>query len=143
MSTRSRNRSNPQAVRPLVGRLHELATTRPVTTPANAKGWWRQPGPAASTMMPSKRAVVFGSLGRGKSAVRAPSSSLGRDGSKTGLMRWPYLDALRFSGRPVVVFDEAGSVELVDLSSVTETPINPLTFGTPTSGSSADPARAW
>jgi hypothetical protein len=143
MSTRSRNRSNPRAVRPpLGGRLHELATTRRVTTPANERGWSRQPGRAGEGLIRNPQVAVFGSLGRGKSAVRTPRSWLGQDGSKAALMRWLYLDALRFSGRPVVV-DEAASVEAFSFSSVADVEIDPLSFGPPSPSSSTDPSGEW
>jgi hypothetical protein len=143
MSTRSRNRSNPRTVRPPIGgRPHELATTRPVTTPANERGWWQQPGRAGEGLIRNPQVVVFGSLGRGKSAVRAPRSWLRQDGSKTALMRWRLLDALRFSGRPVVV-DEEASVGPFDFSSVADVGIDPLSFGPPSPSSSIDPSGEW
>jgi hypothetical protein len=140
MSTRSRNRSNPRAVPPpLVGRLHELATTRPVTTPVERKGWWQQPGLAGEGLIRNPQVAVFGSLGRGRSSVRVPSSWLRQGGSQTALMRRLYLDALRFSGRPVIVFDEAASVEPFDLSSVTD----PLSFVSLQPSPATDPSGEW
>lgn len=135
MSTRSRTRSNPEAAcPPLVGRLHELATKRPVTTGADPEVWWQQPRLAGVALVCKPQAAVFGALGRGKSLGRP-----GR-GSKTALMHWLYLDALRFTGQPVVVFDEAASVEPIDLSSVTDVVIDPLACGPVPSRSSTDAA---
>lgn len=137
MSTRSRNRSNPGAARPpLVGRLHELATTRPVTTRVR-QGWWKPRRVAGEALICNPQAAVVGSLGRGKSL-----GSPGR-GSRAALMRWLYLDALRFTGRPVVVLDEAACVEPIDLSSVTGVAIDPLAFGPLPSSSPTDRPGEW
>jgi hypothetical protein len=133
MSTRSRNRSNPKAARPpLVGRLHELATTRPVTTPVDKEGWWRQPGLPGEALIHNPQAAVFGALGRGQ-RFRRPGRGKG------ALVRILYLDALRRSDRPMVDLDEAAAVKPIDLSAE----INPLAFGPPSPPSSTDPSGEW
>jgi hypothetical protein len=137
MSTRSRNRSNPKAVRPpLVGRLHELATTRRVSTRVDPGVWWEQQRLAGECLIHKPQAAVFGALGRGQS-FRRP----GR-GGKTALMRMLYLAAMRRSDRPVVVLDEAAAVEPFDFSSVTDVVIDPLRFG-PLRSASSNRSGEW
>ena len=127
---------------PLVGRLHELATTRVPTAPASQM-WWQPPRLAGQALIQSPQMAMLGQLGRGQSAVCVSKSWLRQDGSKTALMRWLYMDALRFSGRPVVVLDEAAAVEPVDCSTGSDVTINPLALGSATSSSLHHGAGEW
>ena len=57
--------------------------------------------------------------------------------------RWPYLDALRFTDRPVVVLDRAAACELLVLATCAGRVSNPLAFGRELASSSGDTAGAW
>jgi hypothetical protein len=134
MSTRSRNRSDLSAARPpLVGRLHEIVTTRPVPTP-EPQVPWQPPHLAGQALIQSPQMTVLGQLGRGK--------TYGRPGSvaKAALARWLYVDAMRRTRRPVVVLDQSepyphafvldenAGGERLDLSAYADRVIDPLTF---------------
>jgi hypothetical protein len=132
MSTRSRNCSIPGAIPraarpPWVGQLHELATTRPVTTPVDPQRCREHPRLAGESLIRHPQALVFGTL-----------------------------EAPRGSTRPVVVvLDEAASVKPIDLPSVTDLAIDgvidevidvvidSLTFGPLPSSSFPDRSGQW
>jgi hypothetical protein len=120
MSTRSRIYAIPGAARPpWLGRLDQLATPRPVTTPVAPQRCWKHPRVASESLIRGPQALVFGTLG-----------------------------ALGGSTRPVVVvLDEAASVEPIDLSSVTDLAtgvvIDPLTFGPLPSSSFPERSGEW
>jgi len=129
MSTRPRNRSGRSERTPLVGRLHEMATTRhvPATVPPV---WWQRPHLAGRALIKSPQMTVLGQLGR--------SMSYGRPGrgAKAALARWLYVDAMRRTRRPVVVLDagrgfkvldEVAGCEPLDMSGSAGKAIDPLT----------------
>ncbi|MEV5003889.1 hypothetical protein [Nocardioides sp. LML1-1-1.1] len=142
MLPRSSNRTRTSQP-PLVGRLHELATTRPVSTAPASQMWGQPPRLAGQALIQSPQMAMLGQLGRGQSAVCVSKSWLRQDGSKTALMRWLYMDALRFSGRPVVVLDEAAAVEPFDFSTVNDVTLDPLALGSATSSSPNDGTEKW
>lgn len=138
MSTRSRTRSARSTPRPpLVGRLHEMAVTRPVPAPPASKRWWQRPHQAGQDLIQYPQMVVLGQLGRGKSASPHPL------GGKSALARWLYFDALRLSGRRVVVLDEMATCKPLDLSAYADCEIGPLKFGPGDASSSSDTAGEW
>lgn len=142
MLPRSSNRTRTSRP-PLVGRLHEMATTRVPTAPAS-QIWWQPPRLAGQALIQSPQTTVLSPLGQHrKSAVSVSNSWLRQDGSKTALMRWLYMDALRFSGRPVVVLDEAAAFEPFDFSTVSDVTINPLALGSATSSSPHNGTGEW
>jgi hypothetical protein len=116
MSTRSRNSAIPRAARPpWVGQLHEVAMTRPVTTPVDQEGCWEHPRLADESLIRGPQALVFGTL-----------------------------EALAASTRPVdVVLDEAAFdlSSVTDLA--TGVVIDPLTFGPLPSSSSTVRSAEW
>ncbi len=143
MLPRSSNRTRT-SLPPLVGRLHELATTSPVPTAPASQMWGQPPRLAGQALIQSPRTTVLSPLGQHrKSAVYVSKSWLRQDGSRTALMRWLYLDALRFSGRPVVVLDEAAAVEPFDFSTVNDVTIDPLALGSATSSSPNAGTGKW
>lgn len=144
MLPRSSNRPRP-ARPPLVGRLHELATTRPVANvPASQMGLRQPPVLAGQSLIKSPQMTVLSPLGQHrKSAVCVSKGWLRQDGSGTALMRWLYMDALRFSGRPVFVLDEAAAVEPFNFSAVADVTIDPLALGSATSSAPHNRTGEW
>lgn len=143
MLPRSSNRTRTSRP-PLVGRLHELATTRPVSAAPASQMWWQPPRLAGQALISSPQTTVLSPFGQQrKSAVSVSKSWLRQDGSRTALMRWLYMDALRFSGRPVVVLDEAAAVEPFDFSTVNDVTIDPLAWGSALSSSPHHGTGEW
>ena len=141
---RSRNRWVRSQQPPLVGRLHEMATTRPAPAPPVSQGWWQCPYEPGQSVIRNPGMFVLGQLGRGKSPALVAGNGRG------SLARRRYFDALS-SARPVVVLDardgfealdEMAWCERLDLSAY-DTTINPLAFGPVPSSSSGDTAGGW
>ena len=131
----------PTATLPPSVRLHEMAVLKPTcAAAAQTAGWW-SPMLAGEDLIRNPKVTVLGRVSHGKSLGRPHQSSVHRS-NKTALMRWLYLDAMRRSDRPVVVFDEVCKVVPFDLSSVSDRATDPFACAPAPTGS-ATGLRGW
>lgn len=97
--------------------MHEMAITRHVPAPPAPQMWSKRSHLAGGSLIKSPQMAVLGQLGRGMGAI-----------AKAACARWLHVDAMRRTGRPVVVLDEAANCKSLDLSAYAGRPIDPLTF---------------
>ncbi|MEJ7831879.1 MAG: hypothetical protein WKF79_03115 [Nocardioides sp.] len=128
-----------------MGRLHELAVTRPRVPTSHV--WARHGAYAIGGRGDRRRA--------GEALIRHPQvaefATIGQDKtfgrphrpSKTALLRWLYLDAMRRPDPPVAALDETASFERFDFSSVTDAAIDPFEVAPVPSTSSRDTTGEW
>lgn len=134
MSTRSRTRQARSTLGPsLRGRLHEMATTRPLGAPQQSR---HSPHLADWALIHSPRVFVLGRPGMGQRY--APPGH-----GKTALARTLHLEAWRRWQRRVVVLDVAAACELANLHLVAGGVIDPLAWSPRGSMSSTRPAGEW